>query len=436
MVVKRPVTVTRKPSRGRSAPKRHPAPGSLWRQSLAQLDAVAEATQIDPALYEIVRNPHRVVEVTFPVRMDSGSIGVFTGYRVQHSVARGPSKGGLRYHPKVTVDDLRALAMEMTWKCAVVDLPFGGAKGGVVCDPSRLSLHELERVTREFAFAIADVIGPDLDIPAPDVGTDDRVMAWFADAYSVRAGHAALGAVTGKPTALGGSQGRAGATAAGVTMVLTETLRRLERDPAGLTVAVHGFGNVGSHLVPMLTALGMRVVAIGDAGGGLHCGDGVDPSVVATHAAQSGSVNGCPETEEITAAQVLETPCDILIPASVERVIDYDNVERINAWLVVEAANGPITPTADEVLAERHIRVVPDILANAGGVVVSHLEWVQHREGYAWLEAEVTDRLNRTMLRAVEEVWAMSDGWSLRLEALSLAIERVAKALRARGRYP
>jgi glutamate dehydrogenase (NAD(P)+) len=430
------VTVTRKPSRSRAAKRQPPTPGSLWRQSLAQLDAVAEATQMDPALYQIVRNPHRVVEVTFPIRMDSGSIGVFTGYRVLHSVARGPGKGGLRYHPKVTVDDLRALAMEMTWKCAVVDLPFGGAKGGVVCDPSKLSLHELERVTREFAFAIADVIGPDLDIPAPDVGTDDRVMAWFADAYSVRAGHAAFGAVTGKPTALGGSLGRAGATSAGVAMVLSETLRRLEREPSGLTVVIHGFGNVGGHLVPLLSELGMRVIAVGDAGGGVFCGDGVDPSALAQHATQTGSVSGCPETEAITANQVLEIPCDVLIPASMERVIDYDNVERVQAGLIVEAANGPITPTADEVLRERGVRVIPDILANAGGVVVSHLEWVQHREGYAWTEEEVAARLRRSMLHAVDEVWAASDGWDLRLEALSLAIERVAKALRARGRYP
>ncbi|MEX0875374.1 MAG: Glu/Leu/Phe/Val dehydrogenase [Actinomycetota bacterium] len=403
---------------------------------MAQLDAVAEATQIDPTLYQIVRKPHRVVEVTFTARMDSGAIGVFNGYRVQHSVARGPGKGGLRYHPKVTVDDLRALAMEMTWKCAVVDLPFGGAKGGVVCDPERLSLHELERVTREFAFSIADVIGPNLDIPAPDVGTDDRVMAWFADAYSVRAGHAALGAVTGKPTALGGSLGRASATSAGVTMVLGETLRRLGRNANGLTVAVHGFGNVGSNLVPMLTAMGMRVVAVGDARGGIYCGSGVDPEVLAPHASQQGTVSECPGTDAITAGDVLEAPCDVLIPASVERVIDAENAKRLNAWLVVEAANGPITPEADGVLTERGIRVVPDVLANAGGVVVSHLEWVQHREGYAWTAAEVNDRLQRTMLRAVDEVWASSDGWSLRLEALSLAIERVAKALRARGRYP
>jgi len=412
------------------------APGRLWRQSLAQLDAVAEATQIDPALYEIVRRPHRVVEVSFPVRMDSDKIGVFTGYRVQHSVARGPGKGGLRYHPDVTVDDLRALAMEMTWKCAVVDLPFGGAKGGVACDPELLSVRELERVTREFAFAIADVIGPDLDIPAPDVGTDDRVMAWFADAYSARVGHSALGAVTGKPTALGGSLGRASATSAGITIVLEEVLRRLGRDPQGLTVAVHGHGNVGGNLVPMLTQAGMRVVAVADAQGGVFCEHGIDPEVLASHAGAARTVCDCPGTEAVGASDVLEIPCDVLIPASVERVVDEDNAERVQAWLVVEAANGPLTPKADEILARREIRVVPDVLANAGGVVVSHLEWVQHREGYSWTADQVSERLRGTMLHATDEVWATSDGWNLRLEALSLAIERVAKALRARGRYP
>jgi len=411
-------------------------PPSLWRQSLAQLDAVAEATQIDPALYEIVRRPHRVIEVSFPVRMDSGDIKVFTGYRVQHSVARGPGKGGLRYHPDVTVDDLRALAMEMTWKCAVVDLPFGGAKGGVVCDPEVLSVRELERVTREFAFSIADVIGPDLDIPAPDVGTDDRVMAWFADAYSARVGHSALGAVTGKPTALGGSHGRASATSAGITIVLEEVLKRLGRDPRGMTVAVHGHGNVGSNLVPLLNDIGMRVIAVADARGGVYAKRGIDAETLGSHAGQTGSVCDCPGTNAISAADVLEADCDVLIPASVERVVHEGNAERIRASIVVEAANGPLTPKADAMLAERQIRVVPDILANAGGVVVSHLEWVQHREGYAWTAEEVNERLKRTMLHATDEVWASSDGWNLRLEALSLAIERVAKALRARGRYP
>ena len=416
----------------------HPdtAPGSLWQQSVAQLDAVAEATQIDPALYEIVRRPHRVVEVSFPVRMDSGAINVFTGYRVQHNVARGPGKGGLRYHPNVTVDDLRALAMEMTWKCAVVDLPFGGAKGGVICDPEQLSVRELERVTREFAFAIADVIGPDLDIPAPDVGTDDRVMAWFADAYSARAGHSALGVVTGKPQVLGGSLGRASATSAGIAIVLEEVLHRLGREPKGLKVAVHGHGNVGGHLVPILAEMGMKIVAVAEARGGIYSKKGVDAEALADHAGQQGTILECPGTEQIPGGDVLEVPCDVLIPASVERVITKANAERVAAWLVVEAANGPLTPTADAILAEREIRVVPDVLANAGGVVVSHLEWVQHREGYAWTEEQVTDRLRRTMLHAVDEVWASSEGHNLRLEALSLAIERVAKALRARGRYP
>jgi glutamate dehydrogenase (NAD(P)+) len=423
------------PARRRSARRSFPR-GTLWEQSLAQLDAVAEATELDPALYRILRRPHRVVEVSFPVRMDSGEIQIFTGYRVQHNVARGPSKGGLRYHPNVTVDDLRALAMEMTWKCAVTDLPFGGAKGGVRCDPSELSVRELERLTREFAFAIADVIGPDVDIPAPDVGTDDRVMAWFADACSVRFGHTAFGAVTGKPEALGGSQGRASATAAGLTIVLADVLRRLDREPKGMTAAVHGFGNVGSHLVPMLSGLGMRVVAVCDVNGGVVNEKGIDAEQLAEHASREGRVGGCPKTDDIESADVLEVPCDVLIPASLERVVDEDVAGRLQASLVVEAANGPVTREADKVLAERHVRVVPDVLANAGGVVVSHLEWVQYREGYAWTEEEVSQRLERVMLRGLEEVWGVSEGWDLRIEALSLAIERVAKALRARGRYP
>src|SRR5919109_760584 len=410
--------------------------GSLWEQSLAQLDAVAEATELDPALYRILRRPHRVIEVSFPVRMDSGEINIFTGYRVQHNVARGPSKGGLRYHPNVTVDDLRALAMEMTWKCAVTDLPFGGAKGGVRCDPSELSVRELERLTREFAFALADVIGPDVDIPAPDVGTDDRVMAWFADAHSVRSGHTALGAVTGKPEALGGSQGRASATAAGLVVVLRDILRRLDREPKGMTAAVHGFGNVGGNLVPLLSALGMRVVAVCDVNGGVYREKGINPEELAEYASREGRVGGCPKTTEIESSDVLEVPCDVLIPASLERVVDEDVAGRLQASLVVEAANGPVTREADKVLAERQIRVVPDVLANAGGVVVSHLEWVQYREGYAWTEDEVNQRLERVMLRGLDEVWGVSEGWDLRIEALSLAIERVAKALRARGRYP
>jgi len=403
---------------------------------MSRFDHAAELLDLDRGLYAILRKPEKQLIVSVPVRRDDDEIEVFTCYRVHYKTARGPAKGGIRFSPDVSLEEVNALAAWMTWKCAVVNIPFGGAKGGVVCDPEQLSLGELERVTREFAFAIADVIGPDLDIPAPDVGTDDRVMAWFADAYSVRAGHAALGAVTGKPTALGGSYGRASATSLGVSIVLEDVLRRLDKDPAGLTVAVHGFGNVGGHLVPLLCAMGMRVVAVADAKGGVYAPHGVDPEVLARHASQRGTVADCPDTEPITADDLLEAPCDVLIPASVERVVTENNASKINAWLVVEAANGPLSPEADRLLTERGVRVVPDVLANAGGVVVSHLEWVQHREGYAWMEKEVNDRLRRTMLHAVEEVWGASDGWDLRLEALSLAIERVAKALRARGRYP
>jgi glutamate dehydrogenase (NAD(P)+) len=407
-----------------------------WAVAREQFDLAADRLHLDPNMRGILRECQRELTVHFPVRMPDGAVKVFTGYRVQHNVARGPSKGGLRYHPNVTVDDLRALAMEMTWKCAVTDLPFGGAKGGIRCDPSEMSVRELERLTRFFAYALADVIGPDVDIPAPDVGTDDRVMAWFADAYSIRGGHTGLGVVTGKPEALGGSSGRASATAAGVVLILSEVLKRLGREPGELSVAVHGFGNVGGNLVPLLAEIGMSVVAVADVKGGIYCADGIDPAVLADHAAHSGSLSSCPGTKDISSADVLEVPCDVLIPASVERVVDEGVAGRISPWLVVEAANGPITIEADKVLAEREIRVVPDVLANAGGVVVSHLEWVQNREGYAWTEDEVKQRLDRVMLRALEEVWGVSDGWDLRLEALSLAIERVAKALRARGRYP
>jgi glutamate dehydrogenase/leucine dehydrogenase len=410
-------------------------PRTLWEHELEQLEAVAQATEMDPALLQILRTAHRAVEVSFQVRMDDGNFRVFTGYRVQHDVSRGPTKGGLRYHPGVTADELRALAMAMSWKCAVVDLPFGGAKGGVACDPQELSQHELWSVTREFAFAIADVIGPDVDIPAPDVGTDDRIMGWFLDAYSVRAGHTALGIVTGKPVALGGSPGRLAATSRGVALVLSDVLRRLGEAPKGLTVAVHGYGNVGARLVPLLVDMGMKVVAVADVHGGIYAEEGIEPAELEEHATANRSVAGYPGADAVGASDVLQVPCDVLVPASMEHVVDDDIARCVQARVVVEAANGPLTPEADEVLTARDVVVVPDILANAGGVTVSHLEWVQYREGYAWTESEVDERLTQTLLRAVEEVWGASDGRRLRIEALTLAIERVAMALRARGRY-
>lgn len=408
----------------------------IWQQALAQLDSTAEAIGLDHNLHGILRSPRRTLEVSLPVRMDSGDISVFSGWRVQHSLARGPGKGGIRYHPGVTLDELRALAMWMTWKCAVADIPLGGAKGGVVCDPTKLSVRELEGLTRRYAGEIAHMIGPQTDIPAPDVGTDERVMAWFMDSYSLQAGYNVPGVVTGKPTLVGGSAGRASGTSVGVAIVTEAALRWLSWDLEGLTAAVHGYGKVGSYLVRLLDGLGVRVIGVADVGGGIYAPGGIDPAELARHFAEARTVVDCPGTEAIESVQALELPCDVLVPASMERVIDGDRAERVLARLIVEAANGPLTPEADEILADDGVCVVPDILANAGGVTVSYFEWVQARQSWFWTEQEVAERLHRMMEKAFEAVWKRSDGHHLRTAAMALAIERVAEALRLRGLYP
>ncbi|HVL81049.1 MAG TPA: Glu/Leu/Phe/Val dehydrogenase [Actinomycetota bacterium] len=408
----------------------------LWEQALAQLDTAAEAIGLDPNVHRLLRAPKRTLEVSCPVRLDTGDIQVFQGYRVQHSLARGPGKGGLRYHPDVDLDELKALAMWMTWKCAVVDLPFGGAKGGVICDPTKLSDRELENLTRRYASEVAPVCGPNVDIPAPDVGTDERTMAWFMDTISMKEGYPVLGAVTGKPILVGGSAGRASGTSVGVSFVLEAALRALSWDTEGLTAAVHGYGKVGSYLVRLLTQLGVRVLAVGDVGGGIFCAAGIDHVELARHFAANGTVAGCPGTEPIPIEKVLEVACDILIPASLERVIHAGNAPNILARLIVEAANGPLTPEADEHLASEGVCIVPDILANAGGVTVSYFEWVQAMQGLFWSEDEVSQRLRQLMDRAFDAVWVRSDGHNLRQAAMWLAIERVAEALRLRGLYP
>ncbi len=407
----------------------------MWTQALAQLDQVAEQVGLDPNLHEILRHPKRTLEVSLPVRMDSGDIEVFTGYRVQHSLARGPAKGGVRYHPDVSLEELKALAMLMTWKCAIVDVPFGGAKGGVMCDPSKLSLRELEGVTRRYASEIAPVIGPAIDVPAPDVGTDERVMAWFMDTISMKMGQSVMGAVTGKPLLVGGSAGRASGTSVGVSIALESALRALSWDTEGLTGAVHGYGKVGSYLVKLLDTLGVRVIAVADLGGGVYAPGGVDAALLASHFLEAGTVAGCPGTEPISDAEALEVPCDILIPASLEGVIDEGNAERILARLIIEAANGPLTPGAEQFLTAEGVCIVPDVLANAGGVTVSYFEWVQDLQAYFWTEDEVSLRLRRVMERAFRSVWDRSDHHNLRAAAMNLAIERVAEALRLRGLY-
>jgi glutamate dehydrogenase (NAD(P)+) len=408
----------------------------LWHNAVAQLDATAEATGLDPNLHEILRHPRRTLEVSLPVRMDSNQTQVFAGYRVQHSLARGPAKGGIRYDPGVTLHELRALAMLMTWKCAIVDVPFGGAKGGVVCDPAKLSLRELEGLTRRYASEIAPVVGPAIDIPAPDVGTDERVMAWFMDTYSLMMGQSVLGVVTGKPMLVGGSAGRASGTSVGVAITLEAALRALSWDTEGLTAAVHGYGKVGSYLVRLLDQLGVRVIGVADITGGIYAPAGVDAARLASHVLEAGTVVGCPGTEPIDGAQVLELPCDILNPASVERVIDGQVAERVLARLIIEAANGPLTTEADEHLTSEGVCIVPDVLANAGGVTVSYFEWVQSLQAYFWSEEEVGARLRMVMNRAFRAVWERSDHHNLRLAAMALAIERVADALRIRGMYP
>ena len=411
------------------------ARGSVWEQALAQLDRTAEAVGLDPALHAILRLPKRTLEVSLPVRMDDGALQVFTGYRVQHSVARGPAKGGVRYHPDVSLDELKALAMWMTWKCAVVDIPFGGAKGGVICDPAKMSDRELESMTRRYASEIAPVIGPAVDIPAPDIGTDERVMAWFMDTYSMKLGQSVLGAVTGKPILVGGSAGRASGTSVGVAHVLESALRWLSWDTEGLTAAIHGYGKVGSYLVRLLATLGVRVIAVADFGGGVYAPGGIDHEQLAAHFVEARSVAGCPGTDAMEPSDVLEVACDILVPASVEGVIHEGNAERVLARLIVEAANGPLTPEADDALCAEGVCIVPDILANAGGVTVSYFEWVQDLQAFFWTEDEVSERLHRMITRAFEQVWHRSDHHNLRLAAMALAIERVAEALRLRGFY-
>jgi glutamate dehydrogenase (NAD(P)+) len=370
--------------------------------------------------------------------MDDGSVRVFTGYRVHHSTVLGPTKGGIRYHPDVTLTEVRALAMWMTWKCALMHLPYGGAKGGVTCDPSALSPGERERLTRRYATEISVLLGPDADIPAPDVGTNPQVMAWIMDTYSMHRGHSVPAVVTGKPPSIGGSAGRREATGRGVTIVAREAAAFVGLPLAGARVVVQGFGNVGSVAACLLYDQGCRVVAVSDVYGGLYNPDGLNPYAVQEHVRRTGRVQGFPHADAVTNQQLLELPCDILVPAAVEGQITADNAARVQARLIVEAANGPTTPDADEILADRGVLVVPDILANAGGVTVSYFEWVQDLQSFFWSGEEITRRLERVMVEAFHGValLARTREVDLRTAALIYAIQRVADALLARGLYP
>jgi glutamate dehydrogenase (NAD(P)+) len=403
-----------------------------------QLRRVAAAFEIDDNLVNVLQECKKAVSVSIPVSMDDGSTQVFQGYRVQHNVARGPSKGGIRYHPDVTLDEVKALAMWMTWKCALMAIPFGGAKGGVVCDPKRLSRAELERLTRRFTSEIITEIGPEKDIPAPDVGTDGRVMAWIFDTYSMNKGHSVLGAVTGKPLTVGGSLGREEATARGSLYCIREAVAKLERSLVDQRVVVQGFGNVGSNLARLLTEDGAVVIAISDSTKALHNPGGIDVPAAVAHKRGAGTLAGFAGAEEIGADDLLTLECDVLAPCALEQVITSENADRINARILCEGANGPTTPEADEILEANGVLILPDVLANAGGVVVSYFEWVQGLQEYFWTEAEVNARLNDIVTRAFEETWQTAADRSLpmRLAAYGLAVQRVAEATTTRGIYP
>ena len=403
-----------------------------------QLRRVGETFAVDEDLIRILSLCKKGVEVSVPVQMDDGSVHAFTGYRVIHNMTRGPAKGGIRYHPAVTQDEVKALAMWMTWKCALMGLPFGGAKGGVICDPKTLSSGELERLTRRYTTEIINEIGPEKDIPAPDVGTDAQVMAWIFDTYSMNVGHSVLGVVTGKSLSIGGSVGRVGATARGSLYCIRTALQKQGKRLHDTRVAIQGFGNVGSNLAQLLAEEGVRVIAVSDSKGGVANPYGLDVPAAVAHKAEHGQLEGLPGSDSITNEELIEIDCDVLTPCALEQVITADNAPRIQASMICEGANGPTTPAADEILEDRNILVLPDVLANAGGVVVSYFEWVQGLQEYFWKEYEVNAKLNDIVVRAFEETWSARErfGTSMRVAAYGLAVQRVAEATITRGLYP
>ena len=409
-----------------------------YRISQMQFDIAAEYLKLDAGLRQVLRTPKRIMEVAIPIKLDNGQVKVFTGFRVQHNVARGPAKGGMRYHPSVTLDEVKALAAWMAWKTATVNIPFGGGKGGVICDPKRMSKGELERMTRRFTSEILPIIGPDRDIPAPDVYTDSQTMAWIMDTYSMTVGHTALGVVTGKPISLGGSLGRNEATARGCLNVVEEACKIKRINLRGATVVVQGFGNAGSIAARLFLEKKAKIIALSDSRGGVHNPRGLDPLKAQRFKERTGSVVGMPGGARISNEDLLTLKCDILIPAALENAITLENAEQIQAKIVAEAANGPTTPRADEVLARKNIFLLPDILANAGGVTVSYFEWVQNMYGYKWSEEEVNQKLEATMKRAFADVYETSRKYHvhMRTAAYILAVGRVADATMVRGLFP
>ena len=403
-----------------------------------QLRRVAAAFDIDDNLVNVLSECKKAVEVSIPVAMDDGVTQVFKGYRVTHNIARGPSKGGIRYHPDVTLDEVKSLAMWMTWKCALMGIPFGGAKGGVISNPKRMSRGELERMTRRYTSEIINEIGPEKDIPAPDVGTNASVMAWIFDTYSMNKGHPVLGVVTGKPLTIGGSLGREEATARGSLYCIRDAVMHKGLSLEGMTVAVQGFGNVGSYLAKFLAEDGATVIAISDSTTALYNPNGIDISAAFAHKRETGSLAGLKNAEEITNDELLLLECDVLAPCALEQVITRENADKVKAKVLCEGANGPTTPTADSILEANGVLILPDVLANAGGVVVSYFEWVQGLQEYFWKETEVNAKLNDIVTRAFEETWecAQQRDVPMRLAAYGLAVQRVAEATTTRGIYP
>jgi len=403
-----------------------------------QFDTAADILQLEPGLRRILRVPQRELTVTFPVKMDDGRIETFVGYRVHHNITRGPAKGGIRYHPNVTINDVRAFSMLMTWKCATVNIPYGGAKGAVVVDPRTLSMGELERLTRRYTSEISILISPDRDIPAPDIGTNPQIMAWIMDTYSMHSGHTVPAVVTGKPIEIGGSYGRREATARGLAYVLREAAEALSFPIAGARIAIQGFGNVGATCARLLEEMGATIIAVSDSKGGIYRRNGLPLASVVAHKQRTGTVADFPEADHVTNTELLELPCDILVPAAIQVQITARNADRIRARIIGEAANAPTTPDADAILYDRGIFVIPDILAGAGGVTVSYFEWVQGLQEFFWTEREVNAQLERVMVGAFNQVLrtAHERRVHMRTAAYLIAVSRVAEATRIRGIYP
>jgi glutamate dehydrogenase (NAD(P)+) len=408
-----------------------------WEAQAARFDMAARKLNLDEGLWKVLHYPNREIIVHIPVAMDNGQLEVFTGYRVQHSIARGPAKGGIRYAPDVTLDEVRALASWMTWKCAVVNIPFGGAKGGIICDPHKMSMAELERMTRRYTAELFEFIGPEKDVPAPDVNTNEQTMAWIMDTYSMHMRQTVTAVVTGKPINIGGSRGRREATGRGIMIVCDEAIKKLGLRPESTRVIVQGFGNVGSNAARLMALAGYKVIGILEVEGGLLNKNGINIEALSQYRQRNGTMQGFPEAEAANPADLLLTECEILIPAATENQITSRNADRVKCRILAEGANGPTTAAADEILADKKVFVIPDILCNAGGVTTSYFEWVQDRQGYFWKEAVVNDQLEHIMKTAFDDVVRYSETHHVnnRIAAYMLAIDRVAYTIRQRGIY-